>query len=58
MVLLGCMVTAVISVSIKKKKKTHQTDEFLCSHYNIEDGRKRGTFLAYDTLLFQERQKK
>ena len=29
--------------------------EFLCSHFNIEDGRTYATFLAYYTLLFQER---
>ena len=29
--------------------------EFLCSHFNIEDGRKKATFSAYYALLFQER---
>ena len=27
----------------------------MCSHFNIEDGRKKATFLAYYALLFQER---
>ena len=31
--------------------------EFLCSHFNSEDGRKTATFLAYYALLFQERLK-
>ena len=55
-VLLGCNTSDVISVSIKQTNKKIK-HEFLCSHYNIEDGRKRGTFLACDTLLFQERKK-
>ena len=29
----------------------------MCSHFNIEDGRKYATVLAYHALLFQERQK-
>ena len=29
--------------------------EFLCSHFDVEDGRKYTTFLAYYALLFQER---
>ena len=32
-----------------------KTGEFLCSYFNIEDGRKYTTFLAYYALLFQER---
>ena len=51
-ILLDCMVTAVISVWVFKKILT--ICEFLCSHFNIEDGRKF-TFLAYYALLFQER---
>ena len=36
--LLDCIVTAVISVFIFKK--LIKIGEFLCSHFNIEDGRK------------------
>ena len=31
--------------------------EFLCSHFNIQDGRKYATFPAYYVLLFQEQWK-
>ena len=44
--------TAVISVCIKKNIKI---SEFLCSHFNIEDGRKYATFLTHYALLFQEK---
>ena len=50
-ILLDSVVTAVISVCIFKK--LIKICEYLCSHLNIEDGEK--TFLAYYTLLFQER---
>ena len=43
--------TAVISACIKKIIKI---GEFLCSHFNIEDGRKYVTFLTYYALLSQE----
>ena len=36
------------------KKKLIRNGEFLCSHFNTEDGRKT-TLLAYYALLFQER---
>jgi hypothetical protein len=26
----------------------------LCSHFNVEDGRKKATFLAYYALLFKK----
>ena len=29
--------------------------EFLCRHFNIEDGRNYATFTAYYALLFQKR---
>ena len=29
----------------------------MCSHFNIEEGRKDATFLAYYALLFQESEK-
>ena len=41
-----------ISVHLKKRIKI---GEFLCSHFNIECGRKYATFSAYYALLFQER---
>ena len=31
--------------------------EFLCSHFNIEDGRKHKTFSAYYALPFQKKVK-
>ena len=34
-------------------KKNIKTGEFLCSHFNIEDGRKHTTFSVYNALLFQ-----
>ena len=37
------------------KKRLITIGEFLCSHFNIEDGRKKATFLAYYALVFQER---
>ena len=43
--------TADISAYIKKNIKI---GEFLCSHFNIEVGRKKGTFSACYMLLFQE----
>ena len=43
--------TTVISVCLKKKLS--KSGEFLCSHFNIEDGRKY-TFLAYYDLLFKK----
>ena len=35
--LLDCIVTAAISACVRKKK----IGEFLCSHFNTEDGRKK-----------------
>ena len=52
-VLLDCIVTAVISVHILKNLP--KFCEFLCSHFNTEDGRKYTTFLVYYALLVQER---
>ena len=46
-ILLDCIVTVVISACIKKPIKI---DEFLCSHFNIECGRKYATFSAYHAL--------
>ena len=40
---LDCTVTAVISACIKKKTNI-KIGEFLCSHFNIEDGRKKYIF--------------
>lgn len=48
--LLDCIVTAAISVCVRKKK----IGEFLCSHFNTEDGRKNNN-LGILCLLFQER---
>ena len=45
--------TAVKAVYILKK--SIKIGEFLCSHFNIEGGRKYATFLAYYVLLFQKR---
>ena len=43
-------------LKIKKKMlNLIKIGEFLCSHFNIEDGRKYATFSAYYGLLFQER---
>ena len=53
-ILLDCIVTAVISAS-SKKKKLAKIGDFLCSHFNIEEGRKYTSFSAYYVLLFQER---
>ena len=52
-ILLDCIVTAVISTCIFLKKRVI-IREFLCSHCNIEDGRKYTTFSACYALLFQE----
>ena len=52
-ILLECIVIAIISACIKKK--TLKVGEFLCSHFNTEDGRKFVIFLAHNALLFQER---
>ena len=53
--MLGCSVDSRhVSVSLKKKIKT---GEFLCSHFNTEDRRKKPTFSEYYALLFQERLK-
>ena len=38
-------------------KKEIKIGEFLCSHFNTEDGRKKGTFSGSYALLFQERSK-
>ena len=38
-----------------KKKTLVKTGELLCSHFNIEDGRKKATFSVFYPLLFQER---
>ena len=46
-----CTGTAVTSACIKKKL----IGEFLCSQFNIEDGRKYTPFSLYYALLFQER---
>ena len=35
-------------------KKDIKIGEFLCSHFNIEDGREKATFSAYYVLLFQK----
>ena len=40
-ILLDCILTAVISACIKNLIKI---GEFLCGHFNIEDGRKYTTF--------------
>ena len=42
-ILLDCIVTAIIPACIKKKKLI-KIGEFLCSHFNIEDGRKKQHF--------------
>ena len=47
--------TAVTSVCVFKK--LIKIVEFLCSHFNIEDRRKKATFSAYYALSFQKRQK-
>ena len=47
-ILLDCIVTAVISTCIKKV--TYQIGEFLCSHFNIEDGEKKEHF--WHTICF------
>ena len=52
-ILLDCIITAVISVYIEEKLT--KIGEFLCSHFNIEDGRKYATFSAYYALLFKEK---
>ena len=36
------------------KKNLTKISEFLCSHFNIEDGRKCATFLTFYALLFQD----
>ena len=43
--------TAVISVCIKKKKKT---TEFLCSHFNIKGGKKNQHFLCIMFYYFKK----
>ena len=35
-------------------KKVIKIGDFLCSHFNIEDGRKYATFSAYYASLFQK----
>ena len=50
--LLDCIVTAVTSVCIFKKFV--KTGEFLCSHFNSENGRRYATCLSYYALLFQK----
>ena len=50
-ILLDCAVTVLISACIKKLTNI---GEFLCSHFNVEDGRKKATFLAYYVLLFKK----
>ena len=50
---LDCIVTAVISACIFLKNPI-KIGKFLCSHFNIEGGRKHATFLAYYALLFQK----
>ena len=52
-ILLDYIVIAVISGCIFLKNT--KIGEFLCSDFNIENGRKHATFLAYYALLFQER---
>ena len=44
--------TAVISAWVEKDIKI---GEFLCSHFNIEDGRIYTLYSAYYALLFQEK---
>ena len=51
--LLNYIVTTVISACIFKKKNI-KIGEFLCSHFNIEDGRKYATFSAHYAYYFQE----
>ena len=51
-ILLDCIVTAAISCALKKQ--LIKIGEFLCSHFNIEDGRRKAIFSAYYALLFQE----
>ena len=51
MFLLHCIVTVVVSECILKK---HQIGEFLCSHFNIEDGRKYTTFLKNYAYYFKK----
>ena len=38
-------------------KESIKISEFLCSHFNIEEGRKTATFSAYYALLFQKCEK-
>ena len=45
---LDCIVTAVISACMKTK--LIKIGEFLCSYFNVEDGRKYTTFSAYYAL--------
>ena len=52
-IVFHCAVTAAISACIFKKHI--KIGEFLCSHFNIEDGRKSATVLAYCAFLSQER---
>ena len=52
-ILLDCM--GQLSYQRAFKKILIKIGEFLCSHFNIEDGRKKATFSAYYALLFQEK---
>jgi len=49
-ILLHCIVIAVISPCIKKKKLI-KIGDLLCSNFNIEDGKKKATLLAHYVLL-------
>ena len=51
-ILLDCIVTSIISACIKKLIKI---GEFLCSHFNIEDEKKKKQYFQYIVLLLQER---
>ena len=50
-ILLDCIVTAVTSAFIKQ---TYKIVEFLCSHYNIEDGRKKQHFQQIMVYCFKK----
>ena len=42
-------------LSYQRALKTVKISDFLCTHFNIEDGIKYTTFSLYYALLFQER---
>ena len=41
-------------MSVHLKKKNIKIGEFLCSHFNTENGRKYATFLAYHVFYFKK----